>query len=198
MKKAGVLILVLCLLLSGCGYWSGGSYSSVKPHTDSANQGEKKTIPVYKYEDLLEALSSLVESGAESGIVSMQYGSGDEHSAEIEAAIQDVQSTNPFAVYAVEHISYAFEEGKNRCIVRISYLPDREQTNEILRVQSLDEVRETIGAQLDACGTGVVLYLDTQEQVDYAGFVEAYSLENPQTVMEMPAVTVKCYPLLAM
>lgn len=196
MKKVAVLVFVLCLLLSGCTNWMGGSYSSVKPHSEPAKHTEQKTVPVYKYNDLTGAIASFVESGAKVGVVSMQYGSGEEHREEIEKAIREVQKTNPFAAYSVSGINYAFDEGlgQNTALVRVSYLPDRVHSDQIPRVQTTEQARNAIAQQLDECGAGVVLYFSATEQMDFVRFVEEYALQNPQTVMEKPTVTVSCYP----
>lgn len=196
MKKILVLFLAMCLLLSGCSSWMSGSYSSVQPHTEPSNYEEKPNIPVYNYGDLTAALRTLIESGADSGILSVQYGTEAEARTDFETAVREVQQNDPFAAYAVGNIGYAFgaSGSRNAVSVRISYLPNRVRTDKIQRVQSLDEVKKIVAQRLDDCSAGVVLYFEALEQMDYAQFVEDYALANPQKVMEIPEVTVSLYP----
>ena len=196
MKKIAALLLVLCVLLSGCSYWMNGSYSSVKPHEGTFDQQDSLAINVSGYKELTDALISLVEAGEESGILSTQYETEDAAQADMEKAISDVRQNNPFAAYAVEKIEYTFGVSGVRKVVSIaiSYLPNRVRTDKIQRVQTLEQVQEIVSQCLDACDAGVVLYFDNPEQVDYAQMVADYATTYPQRVMETPEVTVQLYP----
>ncbi len=196
MRRMTALIVSLCLLLSGCSFWTDGSYSSVKPHKELANQGEKPAENVSDYKELVDALASLVESGAESGILSMQYAGEDAARADIDKAIREIRQNNPFAAYAVEDIGYVFgaSGGRNAVRVKITYLQNRAHADKIQRAQTLEQVEQVIAYHLDACDAGVVLYFADPGQVDYAQMVADYALTYPQKVMEAPEVTVSLYP----
>ena len=196
MRKIAALFMVLCLLLSGCSFWTDGSYSSVKPHKELANQGEKPAENVSDYKGLIDALASLVESGAESGMLSMQYDGEDAARADMEKAIREIRENNPFAAYAVEDIGYVFgaSGGRNAVSVQITYFQNRVRADKIQRVQTLQQVEQVIAQHLDACDAGVVLYFADPGQVDYAQMVADYALTYPQRVMETPEVTVSLYP----
>lgn len=196
MRKMTALLMTLCLLFSGCSFWTNGSYSSVEPHKELANQTEKPAVNVSGYEQLLEALASLVESGAESGMLSMQYETEEAAREDMDKAIREIRQNNPFAAYAVEDIGYVFgaSGGRNAVSVQITYLQNRVRADKIQRVQTLQQVEQVIAQHLDACDAGVVLYFADPGQVDYAQMVEDYALAYPQKVMEMPEVTVSLYP----
>lgn len=196
MRKMTALLMVLCLLLSGCSFWTNGSYSSVEPHKEPANQGEKPAENVSDYEELMDALESLVESGAESGMLSMQYDGEDVARADMDKAIRDIRQNNPFAAYAVEDIGYVFgaSGGRNAVSVQITYFQNRVHADKIQRVQTLQQVEQVIAQHLDACDAGVVLYFADLGQVDFAQMVADYALTYPQKVMEAPEVTVSLYP----
>ena len=78
--------------------------------------------------------------------------------------------------------------------MQINYLQNRERTNTIQRIQSLAQVEQVVAQRLDACATELVLYLEDQEQLNFAKMVADYSLLYPQRVMESPEVVVNLYP----
>lgn len=196
MKRMAALFAALCLLLSGCGFWADGSYSSVKPHVENSDQQDKPSVTVSDYGELKAALAEMVDAGAESGMLYLEYAREDQAKADMERAIRDVCANDPFAAYAVESIHHEFgtSGGRKAASVQIAYLPNRVRTDKIQRVQTLSQVQEVIAQRLNDCDTGVVLYFDNPEQVDYAQMVEDYALAYPQLVMETPEVTVSLYP----
>lgn len=196
MRKMIALVIVLCLLLSGCSFWTDGSYSSVKPHKEAANQEEKPAENVSDYEELIRVLEALVENGAESGMLSMQYDTEDAARADLDKAIREIRQNDPFAVYAVEEIGYVFgaSGGRNAVSVQITYLQNRVRADKIQRVQTLEQVEQILAQHLDDCDAGVVLYFADPGRVDYAQMVADYALAYPQKVMEAPEVTVSLYP----
>ena len=194
-KKMVALMLVLCLLLSGCSYWRKGSYASVKPHEEPNAQTDKPAATVANYEQLETALVSLVESGSENGILTIAYEDEAQSQADMEQAIAKIMNENPFAAYAVEDIGYAFSTGGRKTArVQIDYLPNRVRTDKIQRVQTLDQIKTEIYQHLDDCEAGVVLYFDNPEQIDFVQMVDDYALEYPERIMECPEVTVSLYP----
>lgn len=196
MRRITMLILMMSLLLSGCGFWMNGSYSSVKPHEEPSNQTGDTTVTVYSYEDLTAVLSGLIESGKESGMLSMQYNSEERAKQDLTRAVADITKNNPFAAYAVDKIDYDFgtSGGRKAVSIRINYLQNRTPTNKIQRANSLQQVERIITQQLDACDAGVVVYFESPEQPDYVQMVADYVQAYPQKVMEAPEVTVSLYP----
>jgi hypothetical protein len=195
-KKVAVLLLIASLMLSGCSYWMNGSYSSIKPHEGPFDQEDKPAIPISNYTELTEALISLVESGAEDGSLSLQYDTEEIARADMNKAIQEVRTNNPFAAYAVEDIRYALGASGSRNAVRlqITYQQSRVRPDKIQRVETIDQVRQIVSQHLIACDRSAVLYFNNPEQVDYTQMVEDYALMNAQQIMETPTVTVNRYP----
>lgn len=196
MKKILALLLILCLLLSGCSYWMNGSYSSVKPHKEPAYQTEKPAVQVENFEELMAALESLLENGAESGVLSLQYTEDETARADMDRAISEIRRTNPFAVYGVEMLEYSIGSsgGQNAASIQISYLPSRVRADKIQRLQTPADAEQIIAQCLNNCDAGVVLYLENPEQADYDQMVADYALAYPQKVIETPEVAVSLYP----
>ena len=196
MRKILALLMLLCLLLSGCSYWMNGSYSSVKPHKEPAYQTEKPAVPVANYEEMVGALEFILATGAEDGVLSLRYEQEETARADLDRAISVLCKTNPFAAYGVETIDYSLGSGggRNAASIQISYLPSRVRADKIQRVQSPADAKQIIGECLDNCDAGVVLYLENPEQADYDQMVADYALAYPQKVIETPEVTVSLYP----
>ena len=196
MKRITALFLIMSLLLCGCSFWMDGSYSSVEPHEEPSKQTGDSAVAVYNYGDVTAALSNLVESGKESGMLSMQYESEEKVQEDLDAAVEQVSKNNPFAAYAVEKIDYQFgtSGGRKAVSIQISYLQNRTAVDKIQRAETLQQVEQIIYQQLDACAAGVVVYFESLEQPDYAQWVADYALAYPQQVMEAPEITVSLYP----
>ena len=196
MKRAAAMLMVLCMLLSGCSSWMNGSYSAVAPHTEPANQKEKPVINVSDGTQLKEALITLVDSSADNGVIYLEGYQGESLEDDLKAIVEDVCANHPFAAYAVEGIEYEIGalSGKNAVSVHIAYLQNRQYKDKIRRVESLEQIKELILQRLEACETGVVLISDSQKTVDFAQLAADCALEYPQRVMEAPEVTVSRYP----
>ena len=196
MRKIVAVLLTCMLLLSGCSDWLRSSYSSVKPHEEPLHQQNDPEISVSDYEEIKDALITAIEVGAESNVVFVLYETEDSARQDMDRAISDVCTNNPFAAYSVEEISYAFgnRNGRKAMSIQIDYLPNRIRADKILRIETLEQVEEQLTQRLDACDAGVVLYLDNPEQVDYTQIAEDYAIAHPEKVMESPEVTVNLYP----
>ena len=196
MKRAVAMLMVLCMLLSGCSSWMNGSYSAVTPHTEPANQQEKPVINVADGAQLKAALITLVDSSADNGVIYLEGYQGESLKDDLDAVVEDVCANHPFAVYAVEGITYEIGamSGKNAVSVHIAYLQNRQYRDKIRRVESQEQIKELILHRLEACETGVVLISDNKKAVDFAQLVADCALEYPQRVMEAPEVTVSRYP----
>ena len=196
MKQTVALLLMVCLLLSGCGPMLSGSYAMVVPHTEPTNQQNKQVITVSSYEQMRYALVSVIESGGESALLSVNYPLEEMVQGDMDKAIDDICSTNPYAAYAVGDIRYELgANGSSKAVsVQISYLPNRILANRIQKVESVEQVQQIVRKQMDDCAASIVLYTQTKLSVDYVQMVADYAFQYPQKVMEAPEVTVKRYP----
>lgn len=196
MKKVIGLILAMSLLLSGCGYWMNGSYSSVVPHTEPNAQVSTPAASVANYFQTKSSLTAMIMNGAESGVFTILYESVWEAESDLKKAINEVCETNPYAVYAVENIHYEMGtgSGQNAFRVQITYLQNRVNVKTIRTVKDMAEAKELIAERLDDCSASVVFYCESWGEKDYAQIVADYALKNPHKVIENPEVTVNIYP----
>ena len=63
-QKVSILLLVLSLLLTGCG-WVNQSYVSVEPHREQRQTVQADVIMAANYLELLDAMGNMIASGTE-------------------------------------------------------------------------------------------------------------------------------------
>ena len=191
-----VLMLVLCLLLSGCGGWLDGSYSSLKPHTERQNQSGGEAVSASDYSQIRKVLVDLIENGGETLIINvgaLQQGILEEY---LDRAIRHVQQMNPIGAYAVESVNY--EEGTSggqpSVAVTVTYNRNRAELYGMKSVSGQTEALDVVADALTQCESKVVMRVKQFRLTDFVDFVRDYMEENPQTVMELPQITVNTFP----
>lgn len=195
-SRVVALMLVLCLLLSGCGGWMDGSYSSVKPHTERHNQPGGDSVVASDYSQLRKALVELVETGGETMLINvgtMNQGLVEEY---MDRAVRFVLQTNPIGAYAVENVEY--EEGSSggqpSVAVTVTYNRNRAELRGMRSASGQTEALEIVADALTQCEPKVVMRVKQFRNTDFVDYVRDYMEENPQTVMELPQVTVNTFP----
>lgn len=195
MKQFLLCLLTVSVLLSGCSVFEG-SYVFVTPHQELSGQTEEEVIFVSNYPELQVALVELVHSGAQSNVINVPDYDANRLTQDMETAVGYVQQTDAIGAYAVEDIDY--ELGTNglttAVAVKIRYLPGREDLNQIQTTADMTQVREKIGTALQRCEAGIVMLVKQYEEEDLIQLAEDYARGNPDTVMEVPVVTLDVYP----
>lgn len=190
------LCLVLCMLLSGCGSWMDGSYSSANLHQSSQNQTGVSTLTVSTYEDLRQTLVDLVESGTESLLFNVEHMEPETIDANTDKAIGYILESNPIAAYAVESIEY--EQGTSGGLPALSVTVHYNQNVAALRTMKqaddMTDAQDYISSALEQCETKLVMRVDNYRTADFEEYVRKYMENNPQTVMELPNLTVNTFP----
>ena len=196
MKKIIVAAIMLCLLLSGCSSWMDGHYASVTPHMEQKPHEEGDITAVSNSQDIRDALTGMIESAAESRILSVENMSSDGLESSLKTAIQYTLNNNPIAAYAVEGIDYeiGITGGVQAVVITVRYNHNRTEIQQIRQVSGMDRATGLICAALDELEPGVVLQISNYVATDFAQLVEDYSLKQPDKVMEIPQVTVNVYP----
>lgn len=196
MKRFAGLLLCVALLLSGCSAWGDGFFASVTPHRQQGVQTWEESVTVDNYPQLCYVLKQMVASGTESAIISVVRYDQDAISDGLLQATQEVKTTDPIAAYAVEDITYELgtNNGQPAAAIQIRYTHTKTEIRKIRSVQNMDAAKSAIGQALEQCVTGVVLYVESYSDGDFAQMAEDYADENPQIVMETPQITVNVYP----
>lgn len=195
MKRFALLILVISLSLSGCG-WFSGSYLSVTPHSYTAADRDNEVVTASNYDQLCDALVNMVHSGIEERVINVADYDRATVELGMERALRFVRQSDPIGAYAVEQIEY--ELGTSGALpaiaVEIVYRRDWTELQKIQIVQDMEDVQAQIGAALERYDSGIVLLVNAYTQMDLQQITEDYAAEHPDTVMEVPTVTEETYP----
>ena len=196
LKRLIPWILALCLFLSGCGTWLDVSYHSVTPHKENPSQSDIGNMSVNDYADLQVVLERMVLNYTESGIITVGQYDQNQLDSDMNRVIHYMRETNPFGAYAVEKIDYELgtTAGLPAIAINITYLHTRADIQKIKTVSNTDALKEAVGSALDDCAAEVVLYVNDYAIVDYVQWIDDYASQHPDTVMEVPVVTVNSYP----
>ena len=195
-RITAILSILICMLFCGCSSWMDGEYLSVTPHREQMHPSGSAPVEVSSYMQMRDVLSDLVESGADSCVMSLSSIDNATAYQYADAAVNDVMKKNPFASYAAEEIS--FEAGTNRGAAVIAFHVDyrfgRAEILQIRQTGSIDEAKTLISNALDNCENSVVLRVKRFNDADLEQFVEQYSNDHPDRVMEIPQVKFAVYP----
>lgn len=196
MKRLIPLILVVALVLSGCGAFSGGSYHHVESYQDNSGSSDNSSTTVSNYRSLYNALVKLVESGTEKGILFVPQYEQAQLEEDIALAEENLLKNNPIAAYAVDSIrcEIGTNSGRRAVAVNLKFLYDKKEILKIQRVKSMNDGKTVIQKALDNCADSVVVYIESYFSMDLVQLVEDYARENPHIVMETPQVKVNTYP----
>ena len=195
MKRLIPLILVLTMLLSGCG-WMHGSYVSVTPHEEHTRTGQDGVVSASSYLQLRGALEDMIRSGRESVVINVADFDPGQLERCIDMAVRYVKGSFPIGAYAVEDIHYEMGDssGKPAIAVSVSYLRSYMEIRKIHQVADMKEAMTVLSQTLDSHDSGVVLLVEDYEKTDFTQWVESYCQDHPDRVMELPQVAVGIYP----
>ena len=189
-------MLVLCMLLSGCGSWMDGSYSSVTPHRISGQTPEQDFPSAKNAAQLKAVLADLVEQGAETGRISVEEFPAESLDSSMNKIVEQILQSHPIGAYALESIEYELgtTSGVNAVAVTLTYNRSAEEIRAIHSVNNMDQAQKRVTEALSGLESGVVLRIAQYQEVDFSQIVDRFSQENPDLVMENPQVTVSVYP----
>ena len=195
MKQKNIIpILILSLLLSGCGVFSQ-SYVSVEPHREPRQTVQTDSIVASDYLELLGAIEKMIESGTEVAAIKIPDYPADSIDYNMEMAIRHSKENDPIGSYAVADITYELgsSSGVPAVSVNISYHHSRSEIQRIRRAKDTPAAERIVAEALEGYESGIVILVEDYEIRDFTQFVQDYAGENPQTVMEIPQVSQRSY-----
>ncbi len=195
MKRALILMLAACLLLTGCSVMDG-SYVSIKRHQEQLTGAQTATLSASNYQQLRQVLSDMVEAGTENAVIHVSSYQQDLVEKGMETAVHYIRDLLPLGAYAVEDVKYEIGTGGGQpaISVTISYIHGRSELRKVQRVENMEEAEQAIGSVLSQCSESLVLLVDRYTKSDIPQMVEDFAEENPNVVMETPQVAVGLYP----
>jgi len=191
MKRNMLLILLsLCLLLTGC-----GPYVSVTPHREQRQPAQNDVVAAADYLELLGALKETIAAGTEVATITVAEYPQDQVEHGIQRAVRHARINDPIGSYAVEDIQYELgtRNGVPAVSMSITYLHNRSELLRIRKAFNMEQSEAIVSDALEDYGSGIVMLVQDYKQRDYAQFVQDYAQEHPQTVMEIPLVNQTIY-----
>lgn len=194
--KRVALLLIICLLLSGCGTYMDGEFIWEQTHPIAPAPDSGQNISVADYQQLCAALTDCVEAGIERRTLSVGMYDRESLEQDISRAIESVCTENPVAAFAVQQISYELGTGGGEAVLslQVQYSHDRNEIKRIISVQDNAAAMQELYKALNVCDSGIVVRIAAFEAVDFVQVVEDYALAHPEFVMEIPQLTVNIYP----
>ena len=196
-RKIIALGLALCLLLSGCSFTLlDGEYVYTQPHVHGGALGDNSGIHADNYNELYNAIASMVEAGQETGLIFVSDYEQQDVTSDAKKAVQKLRQGHPLTAYAVSDITTELGNNGGEAViaVEITYLHDRAEILQVREVSNIQLAGERIKSALSSCEVGIVLLVHNYTAVDFVQIVEDYALEHPEYVIEQPRVTVNVYP----
>ena len=189
------LIVVVGLILGGCS-WMDGNYVSVKPHHEQISEAQSGTLSAESYTQLRNLMIDLTEAGNENAVIYVPDYDQAQLERGMENAVRYITMVLPIGAYAIDKVDYEIgvSGGQPAVSVSISYLHGRSELRKIRNSKDMDVARGIIEDTLKDCATNLVLYVDNYSEMDLEQLVEDYASANPDTVMELPQVSVGYYP----
>lgn len=197
MKRTAIAwMLVLCLVLSGCGSLLTGEYIWEQTHYIPPVPDSGQDIVASNYTQLLGVLTDAIEEGTELVTVSVAQYDRNSLEADVDRAADAICTTNPVAAYAVSDIYWQIgtSAGETVLVVQVLYLHDQTEIKKIQTVADNEEALSAIAAAMRNCDSSVVLCINAYEDQDFLLAIESYSLVYPQYVMEAPQASINVYP----
>jgi len=189
------MVLAVSLVLCGCS-WMGGSYVSVTPHHEQLSGTQSDNMSVSEYSELRNLLAELTEAGAESAVIYVPEYDQSALEEGMVNAVRYITDILPVGAYAIDKVDYEIgtSAGQPAISVNISYLHGRSEIRRIRKAKDMEAAEALIVEALEDCADSVVINVQNYEDVDIVQLVEDYAAENPNVVMEIPAVAIGSYP----
>ena len=154
-QKLLPMLLVMVLLLSGCGSFLNREYSVVEPHSSSYYEDTKRgVLRAENDQDVINDLLVLISQQEKEGEIWL-YGGTDMLSADqiVAAACREVQQETPLGAYAVEYLTYTIDTTPRQydaISVTIGYRRTEEQLDAMVHATSIAALYDLLHAALDS------------------------------------------------
>ncbi len=195
MKGRAIVLVGLCLLLSGCG-WMDGNHVSITPYQAQNAAVQDGSAAAGDYVQLCTVLEQMVDAGQENAVIHVGEYDQDKIGAETAMAVRYLKEEYPLGAYAIDEVGYEVGSsgGQPAVAVNITYLHGRSELRKIRPVSDMEAAEQVVAEILEQCGEGVVLLVENYKETDLVQLVEDYGELHPEVVMEAPQTVVGIYP----
>ena len=189
-------LLLCCLLLTGCGSWMDGEYSSVTPHKPREQAGDQAVPSVKNVSQIKQVLEDFTQRGSAGGLISVEEFPASALEGSMDRVIADFLTNHPIGAYALEDITYELGTtgGMQAVSVTLTYSRSPEEIRAICTARDREQVEQQLWQALETFEPGLVLRVENYNDIDLNQMVSDFALENPNVVMELPLLSVLQYP----
>lgn len=193
-QKIGVLLLCASMLLTGCSL-AGRRYVSVTPHREQRQNVQSEVASAANYLGLIHVLEDLIEDGTENGAINISDYPAEHVESGMELAVHYAMNTYPLGAYAVEDIVYEVGTtgGLPAMALTITYRHSGAEIRQIRSLTQMEEAEPLVAYALEDYDSTLVMEVEKYQETDFQQMVRSYAETHPETVMEMPLVTVGVY-----
>lgn len=195
MKKGWISLLLCCsLLLTGCS-WGGKRYTSVTPHREQRQNAQNEASVAANSLDLIRVLEAMIQDGTENGVIYIADYPAEQVEGGMEVAVGYAMETYPLGAYVVEEIDYEVGTtgGLPAMAVNITYRHSDAEIRQIRDIVRMEEAQPLVAAALADYDARLVMRADLYFETDFQQMVRDFAETYPETVMEIPQVTVGIY-----
>lgn len=204
MKRVWTVVLLLALALAGCKGVIPNEYLSVSDHDDPFSYRET-TEPVEEteapipsasnYYSMRTVLQSFVTGGVEHGQLWLVNYDGDVEQ-DLKRVIKYLTTEDPVAAYATDYINCERYAYRGDWMVSVDMV-FRRSAREIEAIEPVRGVESALARMIDALSQGqssVTLQISGYAEEDLEGELYRYCMEHPDLIVEIPEISVACYP----
>lgn len=190
------ILLVCCLLLSGCDSWLDGSYASLTPHTSQQVQISQGLVTVSTVRESIEFLTDMTEDGREYAVFALDPANAEKILEELDISVLYVSKNTPIASFTVDKISYEVGNmaGVQAVGVTVSYNTNRAAMETMRYAEDSDKAKELITDALAECKDRIVIQVKSYYYMDFENHIREFVAQHPDAVMENPQVSIQFYP----
>lgn len=175
----GMILLVLCCLLTGCSSLLEREYVVVEPHSGRFWESEAADIlRAEGYQDVVNDLLLLISQHTETATLRLyNYDDESQVTAALEQAAREVRQQTPMGAYAVDYITSFSQpqKGYYEVSIRIGYRRTEKQIQSVMNATSGGAIYSLLEAALDQGARELAVrigYWDGQSQLEVETAVE--------------------------
>lgn len=195
-----ILCAVTVLTLCSCSSLLEDTYVSSSPHRSSPASGDvpdTETVTASSYTELCAALSAMVDSHTENGIIRFDSYNGD-LSSDLSKACIHISNNTPLGAYSVKHINSALNKivSYYEADILITYKKTAEDVAKIRSVSTESDIAaELLSAVSDfAASLTVRTSNGTFNTERISGIVSGLYYSAPEDILYLPQITATAYP----
>lgn len=193
MKRIALLLSII-LLLTGCSLVPD-EYYSVKPHESTAQAQIPEAVEVSDYDGLTDAILRFIKAGLEEGAIrTVEYDGNVEE--DLVQAVYDVVRLDPIGAFAVDYLNHNCVKILNyyEISLAITYRRSGYEIAAIQQAYSPQQLQGQVERSLRAYDDLLAMQVTEDQEYDIAALAEAYFLQNPEEMVELPEVQVSVFP----